>query len=492
MSTDKLPGTSIPTYTHPEYVGETHEQKEERTRIFGTLFLPSIIYACLYTLLLYENYNSITMPLFVLATLGYCLYCIQKLHEVAQKQMIPYAVGMIFLGISTCCTDSLQLQTFNFLGIVLLLLCMLLHQYFDVRNWTITKYVLTLCSTLFSPLSRIGDFFNDMSCFHKAHKNKRNTKIGYVLLGILIAIPFLIFVTVLFCTADAVFADVISNLFDFDFDMGNFFGIAFTFVLVLLASYGVMRFLNQRTITDEIPDLRRFEPIVANTILSLTAVVYLLFSGIQIIYLFIGNMTLPDGYTYAEYAREGFFQLLFVCVMNIALVLFFLGCFKENLFLKILLTIISACTYIMLASSALRMCMYIREYRLTFLRIFVLWFLALLAILLAGIIFLIYKRQFPMFRYMLVVVSVFYIGFSFAHPDYWIAKYNLAHPGPNTATYETDDEYLQYLSADAAPAIAESNQPWITHYKERILEDYDESLRKFNFSSWNAYRLFQK
>lgn len=469
---------------------DNHVPNEERIRIFGVLFVPSIIYACLYTFLLYNNYNSITMPIFVLATFGYYLFCFKKMNVAIKKSSLPYAVAILLLGISTCCTDSLQLQVFNFLGIIILLLCLLLHQFFDVRNWTMTKYILALCDMLLGAIGHIGDFFSDMSDYRKTHKNKKSSKIGYVLLGVLISIPFLAFIIFLFCSADAVFANVISDIFDFDFHLGDIFEISLTMIGILMFSYCSLRFLNKRTISEGNPNLRRFEPILANTILSLTAVVYLLFSGIQIIYLFIGNMALPEGYTYAQYAREGFFQLLFVCVMNITIVLFFLGCFKENLLLKILLTVISGCTYIMLASSALRMWMYIREYRLTFLRIFVLWFLALLAVLLVGVIILIYTEKFPMFRYMLVAVSVFYVGFSFAHPDYWIAKYNLTHP--YTHSYEAENEYLQYLSADAAPAIVECKEPWVYDYKERMLDNYNSSLRKFNFSSWNAYRLFRE
>lgn len=469
---------------------DNHVPNEERIRIFGILFVPSIIYACLYTFLLYNNYNSITMPLFVLVTFGYYLFCFKKLNITIKKHSVLYAIAILLLGISTCCTDSLQLQVFNFLGIIMLLLCVLLHQFFDVRNWTMTKYILALCDILLGAIGHIGDFFFDMSAYRKTHKSQGSSKAGYVFLGVLIAIPFLAFITFLFCSADAVFANVISDIFDFDFHIGDLFEIALTLICILLFSYCSLRFLNKRTITEGNPNLRRFEPILGNTILSLTAVVYLLFSGIQIIYLFIGNMALPEGYTYAQYAREGFFQLLFVCVMNIAIVLFFLGCFKENLLLKILLTVISGCTYIMLASSALRMWMYIREYRLTFLRIFVLWFLALLAVLLVGVIILIYTERFPMFRYLLVVASIFYIGFSFAHPDYWVAKYNLTHP--YSYSYETEDKYLQYLSADAAPAIVECKEPWVYDYKERMLDNYNSSLRKFNFSSWNAYRLFRE
>lgn len=211
------------------------EQNEERIHIFEMLFLPSMIYACLYTVLLYKNYNSITMPIFVLATLGYCYYCLKKLHTVAMKTMIPYAGGMLLLGISTCCTDSLQLQIFNFLGILLLLLCMLLSQYCNVCNWTLTKYVTSFGNSILGTIECINDFLKDITCFFKARKNKRNTKIGYVLLGILISIPFLVVVILLFCTADAVFEDFVLNIFDFDFNIGDFFGIAFTFIVILFA-----------------------------------------------------------------------------------------------------------------------------------------------------------------------------------------------------------------------------------------------------------------
>ena len=47
----------------------------------------------------------------------------------------------------------------------------------------------------------------------------------------------------------------------------------------------------------------------------------MIFCGIQIIYLFGGGGELPAGVTYAEYARQGFFQLLVVCILNLGAVL---------------------------------------------------------------------------------------------------------------------------------------------------------------------------
>lgn len=484
----------VSTYLQSSKMQETEEQKTERIHIFQALFLPSIIYACISTLLLYKNFNSITMPLFVFATFCYCFYCIPKFLTLKKKSFSLYIIGMMLLGISTCCTGSLPLQIFNFFGILLLLFCMLCEQYFNVCNWTITKYAIAFCNTIGGTISTISDFFTDMNCFRKSRTNTRNTKVGYVLLGVGISIPFLILITALFCSADAVFADVIGRIFNFDFYFEDLVGIVFSLIFILLASYCTLRFLNKRTISEDIPDLRTFEPIIANTILSLTAVLYLIFSSIQILYLFIGGLTLPEGYTYAEYAREGFFQLLAVCILNIILVLFFLACFKENLLLKVLLTVISCCTYIMLASSALRMCMYIREYHLTFLRIFVLWFLLLLAIILIGVIAAIYRREFPLFRYMLITISICYITFSFAHPDYWIAKYNLSPERQASSAIETDTLYLQYkLSSDAAPVIADCDKDmeWFEDYKERMIREYYDNVRKFNFSNWRAYELFK-
>ena len=47
----------------------------------------------------------------------------------------------------------------------------------------------------------------------------------------------------------------------------------------------------------------------------------------------------------------------------------------ENVALRVVLTVFSACTYVMIASAAMRMLLYVDAYSLSFLRILVLWFL---------------------------------------------------------------------------------------------------------------------
>ncbi len=464
-----------PPYPQPPvYYGETEEQKQRRVDIFKLMALPTVIYAVLYTFCLYKNSHSIMTPVFVLATLWYCKTVLAK----EQQKMKPFSIfciaGMFLLAVSAACTGSAPLVFMDLAGIFLLLVCMLLFQCCHPKNWTIAKGFSAIVTAICGAIGCIGDPFSDFSCFQKKRERKKDSRAGYIFWGILVSIPVLLVVVALLYCADAVFADLVSSVFELEPAVNGFVPASLMFLYALFASYCGIRYLKKGTISSESKDYRKLEPVIANTVLALVSFVYLLFSAIQILYLFWGNMQLPDGYTYAEYAREGFFQLLFVCMINVGLVLFFMGCFREDRLKKILLTVISLCTYIMLASSALRMCMYIKNYNLTFLRIFVLWMLGLIGILLAGITFQIYKNRFPLFKYTIVAVTVFVLGFTFSHPDYWIAKYNTARQ---------DYSYIGHLSADAAPALdgctAEEMEPYINRVNEHAGE---MTLRTFNIS----------
>ena len=217
---------------------------------------------------------------------------------------------------------------------------------------------------------------------------------------------------------------------------------------------------------------KKCNPIVGITFTSVIAVIYLFYSVIQIIYLFIGqDGGIPAEITYAEYARSGFWELLFVSIINFLMVLVSIYLFQENKILKGILAIICMCTFIMIFSSAYRMWMYVDVYHLTFLRMFVLWFLGTLTLVMLGTILSIYKKKFPLFRYIMLVVGCCYIVFSLARPDYWIATYNIA----NTENMNMGElNYLVYsLSDDAAPAIAKIQPQEIT-WSENDYWYYDD------------------
>jgi hypothetical protein len=180
----------------------------------------------------------------------------------------------------------------------------------------------------------------------------------------------------------------------------------------------------------------------------------------------------------------------------------------------------------MIASSAMRMILYISTYDLTFLRILVLWALAALSLLFLGVVIQIFKKDFPLFRYGMVVVTILYIGLAFSHPDYLVAKYNLEY----SIKQPVDEKYLSELSADAAPVIlpylkeqgydislilgdsvgkhvgGETNRKkdaywlrerdqktadgkWWHRYLDKLQQEYQEqSIRSFNLSRYRAVR----
>ena len=196
-----------------------------------------------------------------------------------------------------------------------------------------------------------------------------------------------------------------------------------------------------------------FDPVIAITFTGLLLSMYVVFCGVQILYLFAGGMDLPRGMTYAQYAQRGFYMLLFVCLVNFVLVLLIRKYFARHHVLDVMLICMCACTFLMMASSAYRMVLYISVYQLTFLRVLVLAALAVLALLMAGVVLIIVQPRFPLLRYSIAVVSVGWLCLAFSHVDAVIASYNLSHATENPG--RMDWQYLSMLSLDAAPVIAD-------------------------------------
>lgn len=466
----------------------------------------SAIYALFYTFCLYKNASGITYPFFVAGTLCYFFLSMKKLGVPYKKDSLFYLISVVLLGISNCCTDSAPILWMNKLCIFVLTFILILHTVYRDSGWNFPKYIRAIFQTIGGALLCIFCPLIDLTSFFDAQKEKKTNQknyFAYILLGVAISIPVLTVIILLLCGADVVFRNMIEDLFTFDISFRTIFGIVFLFFMVLMLSYAFLSALCKKSVPETVTGKNTLEPIIAITVNGMLCLVYLFFSMIQILYLFIGNMQLPEGYTYSAYARQGFFQLLIVCILNLILVLFCIAYFRENIILKITLTIISGCTFIMILSSALRMFMYIARYNLTFLRIFVLWALAVIFLLMVGITIYIYFQRFPLFFYSVAITAVFYIGLSFSHPDYWIARYNLtpAHT-VYLDSYDIYDSgrYLARLSADAAPIILnETVNPYLSgetdsledsafsSYYRKISAKWDEMhIRNFNFSIYLA------
>lgn len=478
-----------------ENINETKVMKE-----YPVLAIASMLYAAFYTACLYQNHSGITFPLFTAGTMYYFYFCFKHLNVKMKRDSVLYLVGIELLGISTCLTGDYRIIAMNKIAIFLLVISFLLHSCYEDVKWGYSKYVGAVITTVVMAFGCIGRPVTDMLAYWKSQEKEKEkadsqkSSVKYIVLGILISIPLVIVVMLLLVNADAIFANCFKTVFG-SVTIGETFShmikIIVLTVVVFFFSYMLVVYLNQKTITEEVKDKATGEPVIAITISAVLSAIYLIFSGIQIMYLFIGGATgvlsLPKGITYSMYARTGFFQLLFVCMLNLAIVLIGIYRFQESRLLKIFLCILTACTYVMIASSALRMILYIQFQYLTFLRIFVLWTLFVIAMLMTGVVISIVKKDFPLFRYSMIVMTVCYLLLSFSRPDYLIAKVNTDNMKretqyeffSKTITYKDTGYLANYLSSDAAPVLI--TDAGLDEYADYNNSSYD--YNSFDYSS---------
>lgn len=495
----------------------TDSQKNAMTALsqFRHFYFGSLFYALFFTFCLYRNFNGITYPFFVGGTLCFFFSCLKKYGITAKKDNFFYVISLLLLGISTFATNSFPIICMNVIAVFLLFFSLAIHCFYNDQSWSFGKHISAIMIVCFGSLSCLNRPFRDMTWYRMTKSSKgSNKKLNAVILGVVISIPLLIIIIMLLYGADSIFASFFDNFFyGFRYIPDDTIGITFYFLFAFFAYYCIWVYLCKRNMIEEVTDKRTSEPIIAITFTGILSVVYLVFCIIQIWYLFLGNLPMTKGFTYSQYARDGFFQLLFVCLINLVLVLICLGRFRENKVLKAILTVITICTYIMIVSSVMRMRLYIAFYNLTFLRLLVLWALLIITLLMTGVLVSIYKPRFPLFRFSMVTVTVLYLLFSLSHPDYWIARYNIE---PRTYMVRNENqsikplidyEYLSRLSSDAAPILLSDENAFVrttdqeydlslagyrSFYIREIKDDVnnrENDFRTFNLSLYIASRL---
>ena len=437
----------------------------------------------------------------MVATIGYICYIVKTVKErKVFKTTIIFAVYMLILAGSTFTTGNEWIIWMNYCWIFAFTVCFLIRNMADENEWNFWDYLCGGVNAVFGAIGSIARPFGDGNDFARLREKKENGKAREILIGIAVAIPVVLLIGGLLMSADLVFSNMIAKVFEGIRIPANLAGICFMLCFGFISSYCGVRYTAYRKDRQD----REVKILTMFTVSVLVAVLYVIFCGIQIIYLFGGGGELPAGVTYAEYARQGFFQLLVVCILNLGAVLTMEHFFQRNRAVDAVLTVISVCTIIMTASSGWRMILYIRAYQLTFLRVVVLVALAVITLLMAGTICYIWNRRFPLFQYGMAVVCVSYVLFAFAHVDAGIAAYDLAQiENGNTAG---DYSYLSCLSTDAAPVIAEylKEHPDKSYYGDGIynwkweyMQENDRmnqpvTLRTFNLSYLRAKRIFSE
>ena len=271
----------------------------------------------------------------------------------------------------------------------------------------------------------ILNFLCQIRLIFQTFSEKREEKKDWrmVLLGILISIPALLVIIPILAQADTEFRSLVDTILDAlgeDFRILIWRGI----VGILLGAFmfgtlygGVYkRHVKEEACIrfhEESGRVFRFVPDIAVlTFGIIVSAVYVLFIGLQARYLFSAFFgILPEAYTYAQYARQGFFELCVIALLNASFLIAMNGCAKtprrKNRGLLLENGILGALTLLLLTTAASKLGMYIVAYGFTVKRcissIFLIW------LFLVFILVLIYqKKNIPLVRWSVFAGAVFF------------------------------------------------------------------------------------
>lgn len=318
------------------------------------------------------------------------------------------------------------------------------------------------------PFCSFGSMFKAM--FTGKGKGKGNSKTFLmILLGISIAIvPTMIVFGLL--SYDSDFTELFKNIFDFKLDefwshlgsliLGVPFGLYFYGLFISSVDNKCKNVLNEKNSAIAIQSMR-IAPLA--TILAATIpllFLYVVFFISQWKY-YISGFTgvLPKEFSYASYAREGFFQLCIVAVINLIVITAVILFLKRNhivskVFLKAIVLAFSVSTLILISTAVAKMIMYINTYGLTPKRVYSTWFMLLIALIFILISLKMFVRKLKVVALTFVITVAMFASVSLPNVDAFIAKYNVDRYINGTLN-TVDLEAMEELGSSAIPSLIE-------------------------------------
>ena len=216
---------------------------------------------------------------------------------------------------------------------------------------------------------------------------EKNKKIVNVLLGLVIGAFISVIILVLLMSADDYFEAFLSRFeFSIDLDIGNIILYIISFITIFSISLNVYK---NKDIKMKEESCKKIDNTLIITVLSVINFVFVLFLISEISKICGNFLKLPEGYIYSGYAREGFFQLLFVTLINFSIIAFLMYKTKSasgNKIIKNLILLLIMFSIILIFNSYYRMYLYINRFGFTVLRMQVILFLAMEIILFSVIV----------------------------------------------------------------------------------------------------------
>ena len=453
----------------------------------------------------YYNLNTGVATLGLGATAYIVLYVISvlvyaKLKSVKlNSESIILSILMILLAISFTSFYNYSLSIFMQMAMNFMLIYLPVTVFNKLIKSETSALILYdyINALVFIPIHNATAFWICM--FSKRGKSASNTKTKYFLhifFGLLIGTPFIMIVIFLLSSADATFKNIFDNLFNFDISIPKNIGTLIwslpmaTYLYALIygssiednsKSFNIDKFNKTMDNAASIPRLSLY------TVNAVICCFYILFIGIQATYFIdILGGSLPTDFTYSDYARRGFFELLAVALINIVFITAakILSVKNENnKYLRIHIILNSILTLVLISVAFAKMYLYISTYGLTTLRIIPSVFMIFLCFVFAFIIMGEFKKNFPVTKLSFYAGNILFVLLCLANIDAVVARYNLnAYMNGNLPYYDIYD--LKESDMAAMPIIYKAwKNSSDKELKEKLHSSAESIMRYYSFDT---------
>ena len=308
---------------------------------------------------------------------------------------------------------------------------------------------------------------------------------GAALLGIVIAVPVVALLVVLLMNADAAFEGLMDLLPEMEWSEP-----LNSLVLGLFAGWILYsRALGLRHGEKEEPKERTFQgmsAITVNILLVAVCFVYVVYLLSQLAY-FAGGLSgiLPEGYTMAQYARRGFFEMAWLSAINLGLMCLTMGLVEKKDtapgLTKALCLFLGVVTLFLITTASAKMFLYIGSYGMTRKRVLTQIIMVWLAITTVLVSVWLYRPKFPYMK--AVVIAALLLGSVtiWADVDTVVARYNVrAYQSGRLETIDMSHlrslgygavPYIEELAHDSDPEVAEAAAECLA-YRGTYIQDF--------------------
>lgn len=480
------------------------------------LLSSTFVLGLIFNFLFFKKPLGVSYPLFVLAFYGVLVLNSRKNIEVKFDFGWLLSIPVFMLSLTYLLFSNNVFGALNFLGIpILVVIQTILITRNNSHEWHSFKFIEDFFYN--SVYKTFSNLFKPFAVIARILKPKTDTEkyvvLKKVVIGLIISVPLLLIIVGLLASADQIFQNYVSKipkLFE-NLSIGEFIGQSIIICIITLFSFGYIFGLTNKIEKKENQalqtagtDYKVFDPVIMITVLSAINLIYIMFTLIQFSYLFGNfNFALPTDFTYAEYARRGFFELVFVTLINFVILLISIGLTKKagkigNMIMSILHSLVVFCTLVMLLSAHYRMYMYEEAYGYTYLRLLTHAFMAFLFILFIITLYKIWNEKISIIKPFIAAALVSYIIINYINIDVIITNENLSR---YNKTGQIDVNYFTALSYDSVNGLTQllnAKTGNIGTDAKQILDSKKIELERnkpwqgFNLSQYNAKKILEK